>query len=94
MAAQWRMLAVAVLFLVLGGCSNPGQREVIAVGTCVVVDDSGTRPVACDAAHTHKLIAVAARPEACPPETDMSSQPADPADGMTTQCFQANTTAK
>ena len=92
---RWRALAAAVgLTLVLGGCSNPVQPAVLAVGTCVVSDDNGTTPVACGEAHTHKVIAIAARPEECPRETDMFSQPADPDQGATTECFQADATTK
>jgi hypothetical protein len=65
---------------------------VLAVGTCVVSDDTATRPVACGEAHTHKVIAIAARPEECPRETDMFSQPADPDHGTATECFQADAT--
>jgi hypothetical protein len=91
---RWRALAAAALILVLGGCSHPVRPAVLAVGTCVVSDDNGTRPVACGEAHTHKVIAIAARPEACPRETDMFSGPADPHDGTTTECFVKDTTTK
>jgi hypothetical protein len=91
---RWRALTAAALILVLGGCSHPTQRDVLAIGTCVVSDDNGTRPVACDQAHTHKVIAVAARPEECPRDTDMYSQPADPDDGTTTECFRADATRR
>jgi len=91
---RWSALVAAALILALGGCSHPVQPAVLAVGTCVVSDDSGTKPVACGEAHTHKLVAIAARPEECPPETDLFSQPADPDAGTTTQCFKVNTAAR
>jgi hypothetical protein len=92
---RWRVLAAAAaLILLLGGCWPAGQRDVLAVGTCVVSDENGTTPVACGEAHTHKVIAVAARPEECPRETDMFAQPADPDDGTTTECFQTDATTK
>ena len=84
----------ATLILILGGCSNGAQPDVLAVGTCVVSDDSGTKPVDCGQAHTHKLIAIAARPEECPPETDLFATPADPDDGTTTECFQMDTATR
>lgn len=89
MGHHWKAPAiVVVLTLSLGGCQHVAQRDVLAVGTCVVSDDTGTTPVACSEAHTHKLIAVAPRPEDCPRETDMFAQPADPDQGTTTECFQ------
>ena len=76
---RWRALAAAVvLILLLGGCSHPAQPDLLAVGTCVLSDENGTKPVACGEAHTHKVIAIALRPEDCPRETDMFAQPADP----------------
>lgn len=93
MGHRWRALTAA-LILALGGCSHPAQPDVFAVGTCVVSNGNGTKPVACDEAHTHKLIALAARPEECPRETDMFASPADPDDGTTTQCFQIDTATK
>jgi hypothetical protein len=88
------LAAAAALILLLGGCSPAGRRDVLAVGTCVVSDGDGTTPVACGEAHTHKVIAIAARPEGCPSETDMFAQPADPDDGTTTECFRRDATAK
>jgi len=88
------LAAVVVLALSLGGCQHVVQRDVLAVGTCVVSDDRGTTPVACGEAHTHKVIAIAPRPEDCPRETDMFAQPADPGQGTTTECFQKDAAAK
>ena len=92
---RWKALAaVVVLALPLGGCQHVSQRDVLAVGTCVVSDDKGTTPVACGEAHTHKVIAVAPRPEDCPRETDMFASPADPDQGTITECFQKDAAAK
>ena len=91
---RWKALvAVVVLALPLGGC-HVGQRDVLAVGTCVVSGDRGTTPVACGEPHTHKVIAIAPRPEDCPRETDMFAQPADPGQGTTTECFQKDAATK
>lgn len=95
MGHRWKALAaVVVLALPLGGCQHVGQRDVLAVGTCVVSDGKGTTPVACGEAHTHKVIAVAPRPEDCPRETDMFASPADPDQGTTTECFQKDPAMK
>lgn len=92
---RWKALAAAALLaLPLGGCQHVGQRDLLAVGTCVVEDDKGRTPVACGEAHTHKVIAIAARPEDCPRETDMFAQPADPSQGTTTECFQKDVATK
>ena len=88
------LAAVVVLALSLGGCQHVVQRDVLAVGTCVVSDDRGTTPVACGEPHTHKVIAIAPRPEDCPRETDMFAQPADQGQGTTTECFQKDAATK
>jgi hypothetical protein len=91
MERGWRALAVAVvLSLPIAGCRQAGQRDLLAVGTCVVSDEQGTRPVGCGEAHTHRVIAIAPRPEDCPSETTMASTPADPDDGTVTECFQSD----
>lgn len=87
------LAATVALGLLLGGCGLAPQRELLAVGTCVVSDARGTNPVPCDQAHTHKVIAIAATPEDCPPETVMGSSPADPDDGTITECFAADARA-
>ena len=87
---RWALAGVAALALLLGGCERLAQRDLLAVGTCVVQDDQGTTPVACGEAHTHKVIAIAPRPEDCPRETDMFAQPADPAQGTITECFRTD----
>jgi hypothetical protein len=95
MGHRWKALAaVVVLTLLLGGCQHVAQRDLLAVGPCVVEDDKGTTPVACGEAHTHKVIAIAPRPQACPRETDMFAQPADPDQGTTTECFQKDAATK
>ena len=87
MDRRWKRIAVAaVLAVSLGGCRGPAEAP-LAVGTCVMSDDRGTTAVPCSEPHTHKVIAVVDPPERCPIETDMSSQPADPNDGLTTTCF-------
>jgi hypothetical protein len=91
----WRTLTAAVMVsLLLAGCGHVGHRDLLAVGTCVISDDKGTTPVACSEAHTHKLIAIAPKPEDCPTETDMAAQPADPDRGTTTECFRSDTAPK
>ena len=87
-------MAAVVLSLPLGGCWHAAQRNLLAVGTCVVSDEMGTKPVACGEAHTHRVIAIALRPEDCPRETDMFAQPADPDQGTTTECFQKDVARK
>ena len=84
------LVAAALLGLLPGGCRLVGQPEVLAVGTCVVSDEQGTRPVPCGQPHTHKVVAVAPRPEDCPSETVMFSSPADPDLGTTTECFRVD----
>jgi hypothetical protein len=89
MGHRWRSLAaLVVLSVLLGGCWHAEQRDLLAVGTCVVSDEQGTTPVACSEPHTHRLIAIAPRPEDCPSETDMFAQPADAGQGTVTECFQ------
>ena len=84
------VIAAAIALAVsLGGCKGVAEHESWPVGTCVQVDGRGTTAVACTDPHTHKVIAIAARAEACPRETDMFSQPADPGDGGLTTCFQS-----
>ena len=66
----------SLLSLSIGGCWHAGQRDVGWLSAPVVVsDENGTTPVACNEVHTHKVIAVAPRPEDCPSETDMFAQP-------------------
>jgi hypothetical protein len=92
---RWKALAaVVVLAFPLGGCQHAARRELLAVGTCVVEDDTGTIAVACGEAHTHKVIAIAPRPEDCPRDTVMFAQPADPDLGTTTECFQTDAATK
>ena len=95
---RWRVVVAAaiVLALPLGGCRDIGQRDVWPVGTCVRVSDEGsTAPVSCAEPHTHRVIAiVAGEGEACPGDTDMYAQPADPDDGLMTACFQADAAAE
>jgi hypothetical protein len=92
---RWKALAAAVvLALPLGGCQHVGQRDLLAVGTCVVENDKGTTPVACGEAHTHKVIAIAPTPEDCPRETDMFASPADPDQATITECFQKDAATK
>ena len=84
--------AAIVLALPLGGCRvGVAQQDSLPVGTCVRVDGRGTTAVPCSDPHTHKVIAIAAGAEACPSETDMFSQPADPDDGGMTTCFRSDT---
>lgn len=83
--------AAIMLALPLGGCEGIGQPYVdLPVGTCVRVSDEGTATVSCAEPHTHRVIAIVGEGEDCPPESDMGSQPADPDDGLTTTCFQAD----
>jgi hypothetical protein len=93
---RWNVVAAAVvLVLLLVGCRGvPPQdslQDSLPVGTCVLVNDRGTTVVPCTEPHSHRVIAIAERPEECPPKTDMYSQPADPDDGLTTTCFQSDT---
>lgn len=80
--------AAIVLAMSLGGCKGSGQQDVLPVGTCVRVSDAGTATVPCAEPHTHRVIANAGEAEACPRDTDMYAQPADPDDGLITTCFQ------
>jgi hypothetical protein len=87
-----RRLMVAapiVVALALGGCRGIGQPYVpLPVGTCVrVSDDGSTATVPCAEPHTHRVIAVVGDGEECPPESNMAAQPADPDDGLITECF-------
>jgi hypothetical protein len=83
--------AALVLALPIGGCRGVAQQDSWPVGTCVrVVDGLGTTAVPCSDPHTHRVIAIAASAEACPSETVMFSQPADPDDGAMTTCFQSD----
>ncbi len=94
MMSRWKAVAAAALLLALGGCAHRVPPEPLAVGTCVVSDHQGDRPVPCGEPHTHKVIAVAPRGEDCPRETVMFSSPADPDLGTTTTCFVADTATK
>ena len=94
MNSRWKPVAVAMLLLAVGGCAHRVPPDTLAVGTCIVSDDQGDRPVPCDKPHTHKVIAVAPRAEDCPGETVMFSSPADPDLGTTTTCFVADTATK
>ena len=85
------LVAAMVVAALVGGCRGAAPERPLPVGTCVRSDDRGTTPVPCGALHTHKVIAVVQGAEACPIETDMTSQPADPDDGLTTTCFQSHT---
>lgn len=96
MEDRWRVVVAAaiVLALPLGGCRDIGQRNLWPVGTCVRVSDEGTATVSCAEPHTHRVIAIAGQAEACPRDTDMYAQPADPDDGLMTTCFQADAAAE
>jgi hypothetical protein len=96
MEDRWRVVVAAtiVLALPLGGCKDIGQRNLLPVGTCVRVSDEGTATVSCAEPHTHRVIAIAGQAEACPRDTDMYAQPADPDDGLMTTCFQADAAAE
>ena len=97
MEDRWRVVVAAaiVLALPLGGCRDIGQRNLWPVGTCVRVSDEGsTATVSCAEPHTHRVIAIAGEGEACPGDTDMYAQPADPDDGLMTTCFQADAAAE
>ena len=93
MRDRWNVVTRAiVLVLLLGGCRGAVQQDSWPVGTCVQVSEGGgTTAVGCTERHTHRVIAIAQRPEECPSETDMFSQPADPDDGRTTTCFRSDT---
>jgi hypothetical protein len=90
------VIASAVaLGLSLGACRAAAVQALLPVGTCVqVVEGGGTTAVPCADPHTHMVIAIAASAEACPIETDMFSQPADPDDGAGTTCFKADPVAE
>ena len=96
MEDRWRVVVAAaiVLALPLAGCKDIGQQDLLPVGTCVRVSDEGTATVSCAEPHTHKVIAIAGEAEACPRDTDMFAQPADPDDGLMTTCFQADAAAE
>ena len=92
MSHRWSVVTRAILLVLLvAGCRGGAQQESLSVGTCVHVNEAGTTVVPCTDPHTHKVIAIAQRAEACPSETDMFSQPADPDEGLTTTCFQSDT---
>ena len=87
---RWRVAVAAaiVLALPLGGCRAFRQPYVqLPVGTCVRESDEGSAVVSCAEPHTHRVIAVVGAGEACPPESDMGSVPADPHDGLLTTCY-------
>ena len=87
--------AAIALGLFLGACRGAAVQDLLPVGTCVqVAEGGGTTAVPCTDPHTHMVIAIAAGAEACPIETDMFSQPADPDDGARTTCFKADTVAE
>lgn len=96
MEDRWRVVVAAalVLAMTLGGCKTIGQQDLLPVGTCVRVSDEGTATVSCAEPHTHKVIAIAGEGEACPMDTDMFAQPADPDDGLMTTCFRADAAAE
>ena len=91
---RWRFLVVAaiVLALPLAGCHRAFDpaRDFPPVGTCVRVSDRGEAVVSCTEPHTHRVVAIAPRAEACPPETTIYAQPADPHDGSVTACYAWN----
>jgi hypothetical protein len=92
MNQRWAVVrAATVLAVLFAGCRAVVPQEALPVGTCVLVHDQGTTVVPCSEPHSHKVIAIAPRAEACPTGTDMYSQPADPDDGLTTTCFQSHT---
>ncbi len=86
-----RMLvpAAIALALPLASCQRPfdAARDLLPVGTCVRASDRGEVVVSCDEQHTHKVVAIAPRAEACPPETVLYASPADPHDGSVTACY-------
>lgn len=92
---QRRTVITAAILVVslLVGCKGAALPESWPVGSCVLVNDRGTTAVPCTQPHSHKVIAIVQRAEACPVETDMASQPADPDDGLTTTCFRSDTTS-
>ena len=96
MEDRWKVVVAAaiVLALTLGGCGDRGQRDLLPVGTCVRVSDEGTATVSCAEPHTHRVIAIAGQAEACPRDTDMWAQAADPDDGLITECFQTDAAAE
>lgn len=90
---RWRLAVVGgmVLALPLGGCEHGfGERDLLPVGTCVRVSDEVDVAVPCTEPHTHKVIAIAPRAEACPGETVIYESPADPNDGTVTVCYSAD----
>ena len=90
---RWRLAVVAgmVLALPLGGCGHGfSERDLLPVGTCVRASDQGEIVVSCAEPHTHKVIAIAPRAEACPAETARYEWPADPHDGTVTVCYAAD----
>jgi hypothetical protein len=92
MDKRWNVvLAASLLAVLLAGCRGGVPEDPLPVGTCVLVHDQGTTVVPCSEPHSHKVIAIAPRAEACPIETDLYSGPADPDHGLTTTCFQSHT---
>jgi len=98
MVDRWKVAVAAaiVLALPLGGCRDAGQHVSWPVGTCVQVAGEGdTAAVPCAEPHTHRVTAVVAgEGEACPRDTVMYVQPADPDDGLMTTCLQADAAAE
>jgi hypothetical protein len=92
MNQRWNVvMAATVMAGLLASCGGGAPQDPLPVGTCVLVHDQGTTVVPCTEPHSHKVIAIVPRAEACPIETDLGSQPADPDDGPTTTCFQSHT---
>ncbi len=88
---RWRLVVAGaiVLAVLLAGCHRPFDpaRDLLPVGICVRLADGGGVVVSCAEPHTHKVVAIAPRAEACPPATVMYAQPADPHDGSVTACY-------
>ncbi len=84
------VVAAAILLeLPLAGCHGPFDpaRDFLPVGTCVRASDGGEVVVSCAEPHTHKVVAIVPRAEACPPGMVLYAQPADPHDGSVTACY-------
>jgi hypothetical protein len=86
------VLVLGLAAILVAGCGllhrpfDPA-RDLLPVGTCVLASDRGETVVPCTEPHTHKVVAIAPRAEACPPETAMFASPADPHDGSVTACY-------